>query len=326
MNTSASQPRQPHGIPAGGQFAATAHSDDDITLGEQHRSPQVVGAGDQPPIVPEPTPEKMPLIAGLGELPRDARAELDTHVRESIAADTDGLDRWDQEGQEHRAELTAEQILNHLPRERFTERWGDIVRTTHVHGYDSPEATNARARAATENQAWRDAKGIDVVDENYTPPAQRQVDGYGPNATQGERYTDYSNVSDVAKDVRQEIKAAKSAGYLPADLEYRVTTDKFAGGQSLTVTVCGLADSQIHQEDDWGRQARSDEATELTNRVSGIANAWNRRDVDTMSDYFNVTYYDRVELETEPTRRWRESVAAERKAKREAKRSNSSQA
>jgi hypothetical protein len=50
--------------------------------------------------------------------------------------------------------------------------------------------------------------------------------------------------------------------------------------------------------------------------VEAITNAYNRSDIDGQSDYFNVSYYGRVDLETDRSRQFREDEAARRKAGR----------
>lgn len=57
-----------------------------------------------------------------------------------------------------------------------------------------------------------------------------------------------------------------------------------------------------------GDYAERREATELA-RVDGITNAYNRTDIDGQSDYFNVGYYGRAEIETARGRQFREAEA-----------------
>ncbi|WP_375000188.1 hypothetical protein [Aeromicrobium sp. CTD01-1L150] len=316
MSARAPQHRQPHGTPAGGQYAPLEHADDGIDLILQSEE-RVAWVGDTP-IVPTPEPHEMPLIRGLGEMPRDRRSELDALVaRVAEPSDTKDADQGDLEETAYRDELDAEQILDHMPPDRFSPAWEEIRRAVHEPDLGADDLGSAMARALSENDAWRDAKGIPAVDD-YTPPAQHRVDGHGPQPTKGEHHPGgHVNVTDVAKNVRQEIKTAKAAGHLPDHLDYRVTTDKFAGGQSLDVTVCGLDDTQVREpKNNNGFTPLTAEARELDSRVQGIADAWNRQDIDSMTDYFNVSYYSHVELESERSRAFREAEAERRKAKR----------
>ncbi|MCU6479044.1 hypothetical protein [Arthrobacter sp. A2-55] len=155
--------------------------------------------------------------------------------------------------------------------------------------------------------------------DGYMPPLPEHGPGYGQSIkVTGGKYTGFRDAAAIAKDVRADLKEAVAANYLPAGLGYSVTSERFAGGQAVRVSIRGVPDSdRLDPEapDRWGSPGMRPEAKELIERVTAITNAYNNQDVDSMSDYCNVTYYDHVDIESESTREWREREAAQRKAR-----------
>lgn len=160
----------------------------------------------------------------------------------------------------------------------------------------------------------------------YTPPGGTVQDGYGQgHLSTGSNYTGFMDATEVAKNVREELKRAQEANYLPAGVSFSVTRDKFAGGQAVRVSVRGIPDADRRdpvETNHWGEPADRAEAKELDQRVKSITNAWNRQDVDT--DYYNVSYYGTVDIETDQGRAFREREAAEQKARKDARRAKAS--
>jgi hypothetical protein len=179
---------------------------------------------------------------------------------------------------------------------------------------------------------------------DFIPPAFDQVDsgGTGPvryTTTTGPKYTGYRDVTQVAKDVRTDLKAATAAGYrdvtqvakdvrtdlkaataagyLPADVTFGVTVLKYSGGQSLRVSIRGMADSDIYENDPvtWGDHRYSRSTNLLRRRVEGIAEAYTKDTTDTGTDYFNCMYYAHVAIEDESGSTYRARFDANAKRK-----------
>lgn len=127
-----------------------------------------------------------------------------------------------------------------------------------------------------------------------------------PNLSTGAKYTGYRDAVQVAKDVGADLKAAYQVGLLPPGTEVSVQVRKYAGGQSLDLTVRGMRDADLYEpagED--GFRNMSWYAKDVQALVGRVAGSYNRRDVDTMADYFNVTYHCNMRIEDERSARWR---------------------
>ncbi|MCC3292524.1 hypothetical protein [Arthrobacter sp. zg-Y1110] len=283
--------RQPQGIPAGGQFAATAHGEaTGVSLGK-HAEPV------------HRIPEKLL----MGQIQNDRLAfELEFQAR--MAADHGMPERY----MENFVASTP-----HLPRGEAEELF-----------YMAIDAEEADRRGFCETAAQRNTElhPGGSISPDYTPPGATVQQGYQQGVLEtGGKYDRYRDVAAVAVDVRSELKAATQGNYLPKGLTYSVRTSKFAGGQSLDITVQGLTDEDRLDPEDYDEVYRlygeKPEAKELRKRVEEIANAYNRSDVDMQSDYFNVTYYAHVTLEDDRSREIREQEAEQRRLKREAAKS-----
>lgn len=152
------------------------------------------------------------------------------------------------------------------------------------------------------NKAHSDAN----VALTFEEPTFRVTDDYY-RATIGSKYFGFRDVTAIAKDVRADLKAATAAGHLRAGVTYSVTVDKFAGGQSLDVSIRGLSDKEIFDDEAhqlFGKQHRED-INEFVNRVKSILGAYNRDASDSSTDYFNTMFYSSVSVETERDAIWR---------------------
>ncbi len=147
---------------------------------------------------------------------------------------------------------------------------------------------------------------------------EENADNYYP-ATTGSKFTGYRPATEIAKDVRNDLKEAQAKGYLPKHLKFSVTVDKGSLTSSIKVDIQGASDEQIYsaEKNDWGHAKFSDEAKELQNRVEGIAKAYNQSRTNSQVDYFQETYYSRVTLEDEHSAKYRAKEDSEAKAKRE---------
>lgn len=273
------QNRQPKGVPVGGQFAATTRAETGTTLGG--------------PSAAAPTDH----VQALSEL-------MDTYVA----------------GFPHVAdEATAiAEITPHVPARIAESLWQDALQA-HLAG-DEQARTGAFEKIAqweAREARWRNdpsfvSPTFDVTEQGTNGPVVYTT-------AVGSKYTGWRDVASVAKDVRSDLKAAQAAGYLPAEVSFSVVTDKYRGGQALRVSVRGLSDDDIYEDDltSWSSGRRySPTALEIRDRVGAIAGAYDSSTTDIQTDYFNVMYYSNVELEDEERAQWRERQAAERKAAR----------
>jgi hypothetical protein len=286
--------RQPKGVPVGGQFAATAHAEPSVSLG-RHAAPAT--SNRQVPESLRMAHFQDPKLVG----------ELEWEVERSIGV-SDG-----------EADYRAESFSDLVPHLHVEEAYNyfNQAQAALVRGEDWKAIVGEAAAADTA------AHPGGTLKEGYVPPVLEHQPGYQQGTlTTGSKYTGYRNATDICKDIRTDLKEATEANYLPAGLKYSVTNDKYSGGQSINVTIQGVPDEDLTDPtelDVHGEYARRKEAKELEERVEAITNAYNRTDIDSQSDYFNVAYWGRAEIESRWAREYREDEAARRKAARDAK-------
>jgi hypothetical protein len=110
----------------------------------------------------------------------------------------------------------------------------------------------------------------------------------------------------VAALIRGEIKAAVKAGALPKT-KYSVRVSSYAGGGSIDVHIALPEGMKMYAKDrlladhfrphDFSRLYwKSEEARALEAKVEAIVSAYNFDDSDSMTDYFHVRFYGRVEV------------------------------
>lgn len=122
------------------------------------------------------------------------------------------------------------------------------------------------------------------------------------------------DIADIAKRVREDIKAAIRGRSLPA-IKSTVRVSRYSGGQSLTVTICGvpkglpvenherLAFMADHPEvPEWNlpygtREKHSPELLAVIEQVRAIVAVYNWDNSDTMTDYLDVNFYQHIRVE-----------------------------
>lgn len=114
----------------------------------------------------------------------------------------------------------------------------------------------------------------------------------------GIKYETTKNLTtaEIAKMIRSDIKALVKAGELPA-AAYSVRTRSYSGGSSIDVTISGsLPFRSLKIGSRFGRweAVQTDALNALVAKLNVIVNAYNRQDVDLMTDYFNVRFYSDV--------------------------------
>lgn len=175
---------------------------------------------------------------------------------------------------------------------------------------------------------WSGFDFNDGYNPDYVPAAfDKTVDESGWSAkirNVGSKCSGYRPTTEIAKDLREDLKEAIAAGYLPDGPRYSVKASSAANTQDLMITVTGLPDSVIYDgvgENIWGDPVRkySSFAEELNNRLEVMVNSYNRESRDSGDDYSRNIYYGYVRVkDEEDVRRAEEQAAQKRRAREEA--------
>lgn len=257
------QPRQPKGAPTGGRFAAASHGETGLKLGDS-------------------SPAFDPLTA--------------------TATLHDALKRQREGGDWVDFDKTFRQVVPDVP-EQVTEEAVVSAVAAHRAG-DSMRVERIIDRLVDmqrDEARWRG-------DPSFVPlTAEVTHQGTGGpvvyTTVTGSKYDGEPRaLREIAKDVRTDLKAAQRAGYLPDDLTFSVLTHQYAGGQAMNVEVRGMSDEDRLLDDPHAYStpnATSAYANEIRQRVEAIAGAYGRQESDVQSDYWNVTYWCHVTLESE---------------------------
>lgn len=117
----------------------------------------------------------------------------------------------------------------------------------------------------------------------------------------GDKYEAGLSTPEIAKKLRQDIKAAVKAGELPKGLKVSVRSESFSGGSAIRLRVTAVPDGFTIYNPEWvaaedKREPHhlpwaSPEADKVARVVEGLAAAYNYDGSDTMTDYFDVNFY-----------------------------------
>lgn len=116
----------------------------------------------------------------------------------------------------------------------------------------------------------------------------------------GTEYNGYFPAVQISKMVREEVKAAKKTGVIPADVKVSVTSDSYAGGQAVRVSLSGWSKEQVWQQEwdqvcGWMRQTLTEDALRVLNLIEEMRNRYNWEAVNGQIDYFDVMYYGQTQ-------------------------------
>jgi hypothetical protein len=135
------------------------------------------------------------------------------------------------------------------------------------------------------------------------------------NAVTGDRYDSGRDVADIAKAVRKDLATAypRKDGW-----KFSVRISRFSMGCSLGVTVKAVPDGFNIHTDDWraavaegghckandrlrepGFERFTAEAKETKEALERLANRYTYRDIDSMTDYFNVSCWVSAEWDND---------------------------
>jgi len=118
------------------------------------------------------------------------------------------------------------------------------------------------------------------------------------NMQTGTNYEATRNLSttDIAKLVRKEIAALMASDDLPR-FKVSVKTSYYAGGSSISVSmVSELPFRSVELVAESGRmELRSTEICRMIERrLEAVLDSFNRKDIDSQSDYYNVRFWGHV--------------------------------
>jgi hypothetical protein len=141
-----------------------------------------------------------------------------------------------------------------------------------------------------------------------------------PDPHAGPKYNPSRNLRDTAKLVRADIKAAIARGHLPSG-KYSVRIDRYSMGQSMDVSIADLpfvvvnrarVEADIRSPHTFNPiNLYSEVGAEIIRRVERIVGAYNRQDIDSMTDYYNVHFSSHVKFDWQWEKVQRDAIAAQ---------------
>jgi hypothetical protein len=116
------------------------------------------------------------------------------------------------------------------------------------------------------------------------------------------------DIADIAKLIRADIKTAIKSGDLPKGLKVSVRIHRYSLGQSIKAYVKKLPEGWLIETKEYREwknnkspysildipfknRGISLEHSDMMRKLEDIGNAYNRKNTDSMSDYFDVDYY-----------------------------------
>lgn len=282
--------RVPKGVPAGGQFAEGRRAESETSL-----------VSTAAPVATLEAPEQLPM-AGF----------VPPRIRDTI---------WDASYEARRtgrvSDVTMDSLRTCLPATADDEIADGIDRLTATEANDYEEQRAIINDLASADQQRRGIPALDEIDG--LPGKLAHPNPYGQGSYVGTRYERSRSVAETARQVRSRLKDLTASGWLPPGLKYSVRTRRGGWSSMLHVTVQGLGDERIyapHDETAPYSRRYTDEAEELRRRVTDVVDDFNADRSDSMTDYFDVDFYSRVDLETDSDKEFRLDEAAKRAAKR----------
>lgn len=272
------QPRQPKGVPVGGQFAATTRAETGTTLGAPAGGPteHVRALGELMDTY----------VAGFPHVADEAAAiaQITPHVPSRVAESL-----WQDALQAHlhgRAEDRTAAFAKIAEWEAREARWRNDPTFTSVTYEVTEQGTNGpvvyTTAVGSKYTGWRDVASI--AKDVRTDLKAAQAAGYLP------------------ADLKFAVVTDKYSGGQSMRVRVQGLSD---------------ADIYEDDPTSWSSGRRySKPALEIKERVEAIAGAYGRDTTDIQTDYFNVMYYCHVDLEDAQGAAWREQQSAARKAAR----------
>lgn len=139
----------------------------------------------------------------------------------------------------------------------------------------------------------------------------------------GPKYQRGRDTAEIAKLFRADVAAAMRAGELPKGLKLSVRISRYAGGSSINVAVkacpgtaianpghvlAAEAIPNVYVDDMRVRHMYTDAARAVMAKLETLLEAYNRSEIDSQTDYFNVKFYGHVTIASELLRADRAAV------------------
>lgn len=199
----------------------------------------------------------------------------------------------------------------------------DWEQTVNRYGYDQKRYTTLPEYDAV---PW-EVTSLDQVAAVIVKAEQEKATEDARTAGMGTVYREIGrlDVVEIAKRMRVNLRNAQELGMLPEGATFSVTTERYAGGQSVDVEVRGMPDSWTYttREALWNpnetERIYSDAAQATTKAIEAMLGEYNRDNSDTQTDYFSVWFYGHARIEDERSAQFRAEEKA-RKAQRAAAR------
>lgn len=123
----------------------------------------------------------------------------------------------------------------------------------------------------------------------------------------GSKYDSKMNTTEIARSFRADVKAAVRAGEIAKGVKLSIRTDYFSGGSAIRVRIVSLPFGAVNPArvaanacDSRERIAHfTPECSALIAKLEAMLDAYNRKDIDTQTDYFNVRFYGSVSVDWE---------------------------
>lgn len=188
----------------------------------------------------------------------------------------------------------------------------------------APSLGTAKKKSFKKN--WNEFSFDDAYRDDYVPATvEKVVEGdqwAGKSTSTGSKYSGYQRTAEIAKSLREDIKEAVAAGYLPDGPRYNVKASSASMTQDLVVSVVGLPDSRIYGgvgTDRWGDEKRlySDFTEKLNERLEIMVNSYNRQVRDSGNDDHRTMYWGYVDVKDEAAVQWAADQAARKRRARE---------
>ena len=148
--------------------------------------------------------------------------------------------------------------------------------------------------------------------------------------TYGLKYDKALSTTEIAKRLRQDVKAARENGELPRELRLSVKTKYFSQGSSIDVSIVAWPDNLLifdperiileHDNpatfhDETNNPIYTAEGLALIRKLEGMLRVFNFDGSQPQSDYFHVNFYGSVTVDWEAAKLLREKILQEHASK-----------
>lgn len=211
-------------------------------------------------------------------------------------------------------------VENHFANKNEAETAGQEVLKKLYGDFPEPQkkpAAKTPAKEAGPKAIIKDGFAI-KGNNTFEIPTTTPNEGYmgHPGWTGSKCPKNYLPNTEAARLIRDDIKKATGAGWLPEGLKYSVQKRDY----SVDVTIGGLGrERDIYDYDSPSvnvRKKLKPEFQEIVDRVTAIHNSYNYNSSNAMVDHFNTGYYGQVKTLTEVESAWKKHDAARVKLNR----------